>query len=268
MKQPFVRYEQQGRVATLTFQRPGTRNSFADLEDCVEVIAALERANGDPGVSVLIVTGEGSAFSMGGNLESIRAREGIGPVPGAVPTRANYKKGVQKMSLAFAELEIATIAAMNGHAAGVGLDIACLCDLRVVSEKAKLAASFIRVGMVPGDGGAWILPKIVGYTNAAEMILTGDFYTAAQVRQMGLVNAVVPPDQVLDEANRLAARIACHSPAAVRLSKRLLRESQHARLPELLELSAAFQALAHETADHREAVASILEKREPHYTGE
>ena len=109
---------------------------------------------------------------------------------------------------------------------------------------------------------------IVGYTNAAEMILTGDFYTAAQVKQMGLVNAVVPPDQVLDEANRLAARIACHSPAAVRLSKRLLRESQHARLPELLELSAAFQALAHETADHREAVASILEKREPHYTGE
>ena len=267
MRQVFARYEKDGRIVTVTMQRPEVRNTFADQQDCRDLIDVLRRANDDPETSVLILTGEGSAFSMGGSLDSIRDRAGIGPVPGAGPTRINYKRGVQQIPLVMAELEIATIAAMNGHAAGLGLDIACLCDLRILSAKAKVASSFVKVGMIPGDGGAWILPRIIGHARASEMMLTGDFYTAEAARDFGLATAVVPPDQVMAEARRLAERIAVNAPHAVRLSKRLLRESQHGRLSDVLELSAALQALAHETADHREGIAAILEKREPRFTG-
>lgn len=267
MRPPFVLYETRGRVAVLTLDRPDARNAIGEHADCADLVEAVERANADPAISVLVLTGAGSSFSAGGNLKGMRDRNGIGPLATPADTRDNYKKGVQKIALAFAGLEIATIAAINGHAIGLGCDLACLCDMRVASDAAKFAASFVKMGIVPGDGGAWILPRIVGYANAAEMILTGDAYTAAEARAMGLVNKVVPADQVLDEALKLADRVAANPARAVRLAKRLLREGQHARLPDVLELSAAFQALAHETADHREAVTAFLDKRPPVFTG-
>ena len=268
MSDPYVLYEVRGRIALLTLNRPDTRNAIGEHSDCAELVEAVERAGADPAVSVLVLTGAGSAFSAGGNLKGMRDRNGIGPLATPADTRDNYRRGVQKIALAFANLEIASIAAVNGHAVGLGCDIACLCDMRVASDAAKFAASFVKMGIVPGDGGAWILPRTIGYANAAEMILTGDTYTAAEARGMGLVNKVVPADQVLDEAFRLADRVAANPPRAVRLAKRLLREGQHSRLPDVLELSAAFQALAHETADHKEAVNAFLDKRPPVFTGE
>lgn len=268
MSDPYVLYEVRGRIALLTLNRPDTRNAIGEHSDCAELVAAVERAGADPNVSVLVLTGSGSAFSAGGNLKGMRDRNGIGPLATPADTRDNYRRGVQKIALAFANLEIASIAAVNGHAVGLGCDIACLCDMRVASDAAKFAASFVKMGIVPGDGGAWILPRTIGYANAAEMILTGDTYTAAEAKGMGLVNKVVPADQVLDEAFRLADRVAANPPRAVRLAKRLLREGQHSRLPDVLELSAAFQALAHETADHKEAVNAFLDKRPPVFTGE
>lgn len=268
MSDPYVLYEVRGRIALLTLNRPDTRNAIGEHSDCAELVEAVERAGADPAVSVLVLTGAGSAFSAGGNLKGMRDRNGIGPLATPADTRDNYRRGVQKIALAFANLEIASIAAVNGHAVGLGCDIACLCDMRVASDAAKFAASFVKMGIVPGDGGAWILPRAIGYANAAEMILTGDTYTAAEAKGMGLVNKVVPADQVLDEALRLADRVAANPPRAVRLAKRLLREGQHSRLPDVLELSAAFQALAHETADHKEAVNAFLDKRPPVFTGE
>lgn len=268
MSDPYVLYEVRGRIALLTLNRPDTRNAIGERSDCAELVEAVERAGADPAVSVLVLTGAGSAFSAGGNLKGMRDRNGIGPLATPADTRDNYRRGVQKIALAFANLEIASIAAVNGHAVGLGCDIACLCDMRVASDAAKFAASFVKMGIVPGDGGAWILPRTIGYANAAEMILTGDTYTAAEAKGMGLVNKVVPADQVLDEALRLADRVAANPPRAVRLAKRLLREGQHSRLPDVLELSAAFQALAHETADHKEAVNAFLDKRPPVFTGE
>lgn len=267
MSEPFVVYETRGRIALLTLNRPDTRNAIGEHSDCAELVEAIERANADRSVSVLVLTGAGSSFSAGGNLKGMRDRNGIGPLATPADTRDNYKKGVQKIALAFANLEIASVAAVNGHAIGLGCDIACLCDMRVASDAAKFAASFVKMGIVPGDGGAWILPRIVGYANAAEMILTGDTYTAAEAKGMGLVNKVVPADQVMDEALKLADRVAANPPRAVRMAKKLLREGQHSRLPDVLELSAAFQALAHETADHKEAVAAFLDKRTPNFTG-
>ena len=268
MGDPFVLYEKTGRIAKLTMNRPDRRNAIGSFEDCESLAAALTRAESDPDVSVAILTGSGTAFSAGGDLKGMRDRNGIGPLQTPADTRANYRKGVQRIPLTLANLEIPVIAAINGHAVGLGCDIACLCDMRVASDKAKFAASFVKLGIVPGDGGAWILPRAIGYARAAEMILTGDTITADEALAMGLVNKVVPADAVMDEALALAKRIEANPPRSVRLAKRLLNESRHSRLSDILELSAAFQALAHETADHKEAVDAFLEKRTPQFTGE
>ncbi|WP_158766986.1 crotonase/enoyl-CoA hydratase family protein [Terricaulis silvestris] len=267
MSEPFVLTEREGRVAIVTFNRPATRNAIGEHTDCEELIAALRSADADPGVSVLILTGAGSAFSAGGNIQGMRDRNGIGPLATPADTRANYRRGVQQIPRVLAELEIATIAAVNGHAIGLGCDLAALCDLRVAAENAKFAASFIKMGITPGDGGAWVLQRVVGYSRAAELVLTGDTITAVEAAAIGLVNKVVPAENVMREARALAARIAVNPPRSVRLAKRLLREAQHARLTDILELSAAFQALAHETADHKEAVEAFVEKRAPVFTG-
>ena len=165
------------------------------------------------------------------------------------------------------DLEIATIAAINGAAIGLGLDLAAICDMRVCAASAKLASSFLKVGIIPGDGGAWILTQAIGPARAAEMILTGDMISADEALKLGLVNKVAPDGDVMKEARALAERVAVNPPRAVRMAKRLLRESRHARLDDVLELSAAFQALAHETADHKEAVEAFIEKRKPNFTG-
>lgn len=267
MREPFVLTAKEGRIATLTFNRPSARNAIGEHSDCEEFVTALREANADPAISVLILTGAGSAFSAGGNIQGMRDRNGIGPLATPDDTRANYRRGVQQIPRALAELEVATIAAINGHAIGLGLDLAAFCDLRVAADNAKFAASFIKMGIAPGDGGAWILQRVLGYSRAAEMILTGDTISAAEAAAMGLVNKVVPASAVLDEARALAERIAVNPPRTVRLAKRLLREAQHARLSDILELSAAFQALAHETADHKEAVDAFVEKRAPVFTG-
>ncbi|WP_421731052.1 crotonase/enoyl-CoA hydratase family protein [Brevundimonas sp.] len=267
MSEPFVLYERRGRIAIVTMNRPDTRNAILSFEDCEALVDALRGAEADPEVSVLILTGSGSAFSAGGDLRGMRDRNGIGPLATPADTRANYRRGVQKIPLALADLEIATIAAVNGHAIGLGCDLAALCDMRVASEKAKFAASFVKVGIVPGDGGAWVLPRAVGPSRAAEMILTGDAYTAQEALAMGLVNRLAAPEDVLTEALALAERVAANPPRSVRLAKRLLREAQHSRLADVLELSAAFQALSHETADHREALDAFFESRPPVFTG-
>lgn len=264
---PFVRSTQDDRIVTLTFNHPDTRNAIGAYQDCLDIIEALRRATDDPGVSCLILTGAGSAFSAGGNLKGMKARNGIGRLDTPVATRDNYKRGVQQVIKTLWDCELPMIAAINGHAIGLGLDLACLCDMRIAADSAKFASSFIRMGIVPGDGGAWILPRTVGLAHAAEMILTGDTLDAAQALAMGLVSQVVPAEQLLAAANQLAARVVANPAKALRLAKRLLREGQQQRLADVLELSAAFQAIAHETQDHGEAVDAFLEKRNPKFTG-
>jgi 2-(1,2-epoxy-1,2-dihydrophenyl)acetyl-CoA isomerase len=268
LSEPFALYEKTDRVATVTLNRPDTRNAIAEQSDCEELIALIERADEDPGVSVLILTGAGTAFSAGGNLKNMRDRVGIGALDSPAATRTNYRRGVQRIPSAMMRAEVTTIAAINGHAIGLGLDLACLCDLRLAADSAKFASSFVKVGLVPGDGGAWILPQVVGYSRAAELVLTGDTIDAAEALRIGLVSQVVPAPELLEAAHRLAGRVAANPPRTLRLAKRLLREGQHGRLSDVLELSAAFQALAHETGDHREALNAFFERRPPRFTGQ
>jgi enoyl-CoA hydratase/carnithine racemase len=267
MSDPFALYEKTGRIAVITMNRPQSRNAIATHEDCADLVEVFMRANSDPDINVAVLTGAGSAFCAGGDLKAMKERRGIGPLATAADTRSNYKNGVHAIARAMMDVEIATIAAVNGHAIGLGLDIAALCDLRIIAEGARVASSFVKVGIVPGDGGAWVLQRAFGYAKAAEMTLTGDQYAAADVVAMGLFNRAVPGEHLMAEAMALAERIAVNPPRAVRMTKRLLREAQHARYSDILELSAAFQAIAHETADNLEAINAFIEKRPPNFTG-
>jgi 2-(1,2-epoxy-1,2-dihydrophenyl)acetyl-CoA isomerase len=267
VREPFVKREVAGRVATLTLNRPDVRNAIGTLEDCADLVNAVETTERDDSVSCIVLTGSGAAFCAGGNIRAMQERSGIGPTDSPAGTRDNYRRGVQSVIKALWNCEVPMIAAINGHAIGLGLDIACLCDLRICADTAKIASSFVRLGIVPGDGGAWILPRAVGSARAAEMMLTGDTYDARDALSWGLVSAVVPASGLAAEAHALAARVVANPARTLRLIKRLLREGQQQRLQDMLELSASFQAIAHETPDHHEAVQAFMQKREPRFTG-
>ena len=175
--------------------------------------------------------------------------------------RENYRNGIQRIPLAFYRLDVPTIAAVNGPAIGAGCDLACMADIRIASDKASFAESFVKLGLIPGDGGAWLLQRVVGYAKAAEMSFTGDLLDAQQALAIGLVSKVVPAASLLDEARALAERMAANPGQALRMTKRLMREAQTSRLDTVLELSAAYQALTHTSEEHDAAVAAFLDRK-------
>jgi enoyl-CoA hydratase/carnithine racemase len=262
-----VLYQQDGQIVTITLNDPAMRNPISERETVDAIVAALERLNQDGTARVAILTGSGSAFSSGGDLRAMQKNFEARASQPALTTQY-YKFGIQRIPLAFEKLDVPIIAAVNGPAIGAGLDLACMCDMRVASESARFAESFVKVGLVPGDGGAWLLPRVVGYSKACEMAFTGDMLDASEALACGLVSRVVPDAELLDAAKALAIRVAVNPPYAVRMAKRLLIEGRHSRLDTLLELSASLQALAHATADHREAVTAFLEKRKPEFKGD
>lgn len=255
----FLLYEQSGPVVTLTMNSPETRNALTGNTAPQEFVEACERIAKDVSVRAVILTAAGTVFSSGGNLKHMQ--ELFDASPAAL--RTWYREGIQRVATALYNLEVPTIAAVNGAAIGAGCDLTCMCDIRIASETASFAESFVKVGLIPGDGGAWLLPRVVGMSKAAEMSFTGDSVTAAEALACGLVSRVVPAGRLMDEARALAGRIAANPGGALRLSKRLLREGQHMRLESLLEMSAGFQALAHKTPQHVEAVNAFVEKRKP-----
>lgn len=257
----FLLYEQQGHVVTLTLNEPERRNPLTGNTLVAEILAAISRIENDSNVRAVIVTGAGSAFSSGGNVKDME-RHASGQLDG-MQIRQDYRQGIQRLPLALFNLEVPVIAAVNGPAIGAGLDLTCMCDIRIASTQAKFAESFVKLGLVPGDGGAWLLPRVIGLARAAEMSFTGQIIDAQQALAWNLVSRVVAPEELLPSARELARQISGNPPHAVRLAKRLMREGMHTRLDTLLEVSAAYQALAHQTADHGEAVSAFLEKREP-----
>ncbi|MBV8094615.1 MAG: crotonase/enoyl-CoA hydratase family protein [Acetobacteraceae bacterium] len=262
-----VLYEQDGPIVTMTLNQPKLRNPISETDMVDGIVVALERINADSSVRVAILTGAGTAFSSGGNVRAMQeAAERRAARPALTP--AYYKQGIQRIPLAFERLDVPVIAAVNGPAIGAGLDLACMCDIRIAAKSARFAESFVKVGIIPGDGGAWLLPRVVGFSKACEMAFTGDALGADDALACGLVSQVVPDDQLLSAARALANRIAANPPHAVRMTKRLILESRHVRLDTYLELAASMQSLAHATADHREAVAAFLDKRAPRFTGE
>jgi enoyl-CoA hydratase/carnithine racemase len=230
----------------------------------VELAAA---ADANRNVRVVILTGAGSAFSAGGNVKDMV--DGVGMFGGSqADIQHGYTTGIQRLTRAIYACEVPIIAAVNGPAVGAGCDLALMADMRIASENAFFAESFVKLGLIPGDGGAWLLPRAVGAARAAEMAFTGDRVDAATALEWGLVSRVVPPDALMDSARQLAARVAANPPNALRLTKKLLRGSDTQNLDGILELSAAMQAISHGTADHREALSAFIERRPGNFTGE
>lgn len=259
---PFLLYEQSGSVVTLTMNSIETRNALTGGNAPDEFAEACARINADASVRVVILTGAGPAFSSGGNLKHMQEMFDYSPAE----LREWYRTGVQRLALAVYGLEVPVIAAVNGPSIGAGCDLTTMCDIRIASENATFAESFVKVGLIPGDGGAWLLPRVVGRSKAAEMSFTGDTLTAAEALACGLVSRVVPADKLMDEARALAERIAANPGGALRMSKKLLREGEHARLDSLLEMSAGLQAIAHKTPYHVEAINAFNEKRKPDFS--
>ncbi|MEQ8690387.1 MAG: crotonase/enoyl-CoA hydratase family protein [Pseudomonadales bacterium] len=263
----FLHRERHGHVLVLTMSSPDTRNAltsadqFADFEDtCAEI-------NDDVSVRVVVLTGEGSAFCAGGNVKDMRDRTGL--FSGDPFDQADaYRKGIQRIPRAIYALNVPVIAAVNGPAVGAGCDLATMCDIRIGSTRAMFAESFVKLGIIPGDGGAWFLPRAVGYSNACKMAFSGDPVKAEDALAMGLMSEMVEPEQLLERALELAQSIAANPPHAVRLTKQLMRGSEKASLDELLDKSAAFQAVCHAEPDHQEAVAAFFEKRQGQYRSE
>ena len=256
-----------GAILTITLNLPESRNPISDNAMLDALVSAVEEADSDRSVRAVILTGAGKAFSSGGDLSKMAPGSGL---RGRQPTETvrNYRDGIQRLPLTFQALEVPVIAAVNGPAIGAGCDLACMCDIRIASERAVFAESFVKVGLIPGDGGAWLLPRVVGWPRATELALTGRTIDAVAALDYGLVTQVVKPDDLLPAARSIAEEIAANPPRAVRLTKRLLREAQDAALPAVLNLSAALQAIVHETKDHEEAVSAFLERREPTFTGD
>lgn len=260
--------ERDGHILTITLNLPEKRNPISDNAMVDALCAAFEMADRDIEVRCAILTGAGSAFSSGGDLKMMRADVGGLRASNPVETRRNYKYGIQRLPLMFQALEVPVIAAVNGPAIGAGCDLACMCDVRVAGESAKFAESFVKLGIIPGDGGAWLLPRIIGFSRAVELSLTGEMVDASEALRIGLVSHVVPDADLMTRAREVANKIAANPPHAVRMAKRLLREGQSADLKNILEMSAAMQAIAHATKDNDEAIEAFIEKRLPQFRGE
>ncbi len=262
----FLQSRRDGAILVLTMSQPQTRNALTGNSAVEEIVQACAQVTRDRGIRVVVLTGADPVFSSGGNVKDMQRYEKEGLSPEVI--REEYRNGIQRLPKALYNLDVPVIAAVNGPAVGAGLDLACMCDMRIASEKATFAESFVKVGIVPGDGGAWLLPRVVGMSKASEMAFTGDALDAQEALACGLVSRVVPHERLMEEGLKLAARVAANPGGVLRMTKRLLREGERSTLESLLEMSAGYQAIAHMTSDHREAVRAFIEKRKPVFGNE
>ncbi|MDX2233102.1 MAG: crotonase/enoyl-CoA hydratase family protein [Hyphomonadaceae bacterium] len=262
----FLSLTRAGAVATLTIERPDVLNALGDDGDGAAFEAACGEIAADRSIGCVVLTGRGRAFSAGGNVKAMADKEGaFSGAPHEI--RDRYRNNIHRIARALHTMETPMVAAVNGAAIGLGCDVACMADIRIASEHAKFGVTFLKLGLIPGDGGAWLLPRVIGQSRAAELLFTSDVIDARTAAEWGLVSRVVAADVLMGEAMALAQRIAQQPPQALRLAKTLMRQGQTTTYDTLLELSAAAQALMHHTADHHEGVAAILEKRAPAFKG-
>lgn len=251
---PPLNVHTEGAVQVWTITLPEVGNAITDPSVIAGFEAAVDAANRDTAVCAIVLTGAGKIFSAGGNVKDMADGRGMFGLS-AIDQRRAYIDGIQRIPRALGRLEVPLIAAVNGAAIGAGCDLAMMCDIRIASERASFAESFVQLGLIPGDGGTWFLPRAVGYARAAELTFTGDRIDAGTALEWGLVSRVVPHDDLLTEARALAERIAVNPPHALRMAKRLLQESVSGSLESTLAMAAAMQPLAHHDSEHQHRIA-------------
>ncbi|MBB3034241.1 crotonase/enoyl-CoA hydratase family protein [Alteriqipengyuania lutimaris] len=254
-------------VATLTLDRSESMNALGLAGDGDAFVEACDAINADADVRCAILTGAGRAFSAGGDIKAMQQRTG-NFAGSPVEIADGYRTNIHRILRALHNLRVPLIAAINGPAIGLGGDLACLADMRIASTQAKFGVTFLKLGLVPGDGGTWLLPRVIGEARAAELFFTGEVIDAGTMQDWGFVSRVVAPNALIDEAQALASKVAAMPPAALRQTKMLLRQGRGLSYDGALELAANTQGLMHHTVDHAEGVAALIEKRSPNFTGE
>lgn len=264
-----LRVEQRDAVALLVLDDPERRNAMTEAMGRA-LAAAVGRLAGDDAVRAVVLTGAGAAFSAGGDLAMIEEQARAGRAAPGEPQRGRsraFMRGFYGLFLAVRELPQPTIAAINGAAIGAGLAVALACDLRFAACEARLGLNFTRLGIHPGMGATWTLPRLVGPAHAADLLLTGRIIDGLEAERIGLVSRALPAGELLPHALATAAAIAGCAPHAVRGTRRALRAAATASLDEQLDREAEQQALSYETADLAEGLAAARERRTAHFTG-
>ena len=251
-------------VLTITLNRPDVLNALT-RQVLNELRDALRDAERDAAVRCLVLTGAGRGFCSGLDLtpgaQRTESDENLSVADGVRQNWNVVVKGIR-------EIEKPVIAALNGVAAGAGMSIALACDIRMASEAAWFMPGFVRIGLIPDSGGTIFLPLLVGYAKAAELAFTGDRVDATEAHRLGLVNHVVPADELMERTRALATRLATMPTRAIGLTKRAFNRAIMPHLDAVLDNEAEMQQLASQSADHQEGIAAFREQRRPHFTGE
>jgi enoyl-CoA hydratase/carnithine racemase len=266
MSYQHIKFAIEDGIARLTLDRDDVRNAFTEAAFTDEIVDAVNRTQTSADARVLVLAAEGSAFSAGGNIKDMRERKGDF-AGGPAKVRRGYLEGIQRLPKALHALDIPSIAAVQGPAIGAGCDLALYCDIVIASTKARFGETFINVGIIPGDGGAWILPRRVGMQRAAELMFTGRIVDGAEAVEIGMALECTEPEALMKRVMELAGQIASRPPLTARMLKTLLRQSQSSGLHDFLDNSAALQAICHTTEDHLEAVSALIDKRAPDFKG-
>jgi enoyl-CoA hydratase/carnithine racemase len=249
-------------VATITLNRPERLNAFT--RTMIDLwVEALEDARGNEAVRVVVVTGAGRAFCSGGDVGAMDER----PTDLTGLDQKRWLEVIHRVPLTLETVDKPVIAALNGVAVGAGLDMALMCDLRYAAAGTRFSEGYVKVGLIPGDGGTYFLPRLVGTARALELLWTGDFVSAEEAEGIGLVNRVVPCDELMSTVHELAARLASGPSAALRIIKRAVYQGQRMDLRTHLDLISSHMAVIRQTADHREGARAFVEKRPPRFTG-
>jgi enoyl-CoA hydratase/carnithine racemase len=255
-------YDVSEGIATLTLNRPEKLNAFTPAM-LSQWLARLEEAQGDRAVQVVVITGAGRGFCSGGDVGNMGKNEALAPLD----IKENLRNTVQRIPLQVARMDKPVIAAVNGVATGAGLDLALMCDLRFAAAGARLGETYSKVGLVPGAGGAYFLPRLVGTAKALELFWGAELLTADEALRLGLVNRVYPDAELMARTREFALRVAKAPPLSIRLIKRAVYQSRDMDLPASLDLISSHMVLARSSADHAEAVAALREKRDGVYAG-
>lgn len=256
-------YTVENRIATMTLNRPDRLNALGDTlrEDLLD---ALGKAGADPDVAVIVITGAGRGFCSGGDVKSMSERNEAGQT---APIYEKFQPIRDKCVLALRNCPKPIIAAVNGAAAGAGMNLALACDMRIASTAAKFSQAFVKRGLAPDWAGSWLLPRLVGTAKACELIFTGEAIDANEALRLGIVNAVAAPEALMTEAYKLARKVADNAPIAVQLSKRAIYHNEDVDLRAGLEFETFAQNLCKETEDYKEGVKAFMEKRAPEFRG-
>lgn len=258
-----LKFEIDQGVATITLNRPEKLNAFTDAM-LDEWLQALEHCRVNNAVRVIVITGTGRAFTTGGDVEGFAASASQTPLA----IRARLVNGIQRLPRKMAEIDKPIIAALNGFATGGGLDVALACDIRFAAESARFAETYAKMGLIPGAGGAYLLPRIVGVAKALELFWSCDWVEAQEAQRIGLVNKVFPDTELMEATYAFARKVADGAPLAVQTIKRVVRQSLDKDLDAALDLVAASMPLVRTSEDHQEALAAFKEKRTPHFKGQ